>query len=78
MELESLIEAAAAGGASDLHLEAGMPAALRVRGELRVSGEIIAPKTLTAMARALLGEEQWPVFLERRSFDMSRTIRGVR
>ena len=78
MELESLIEAAAAGGASDLHLEAGMPAALRVRGELRVSGEIIAPKTLTAMARALLGEEQWPVFLERRSFDLSRTICGVR
>lgn len=78
MELESLIEAAAAGGASDLHLEAGMPAALRVRGELRVAGEIIAPKTLAAMARALIGEEQWPVFLERRSFDLSRTIRGVR
>src|SRR5450631_2981264 len=78
MELESLIEAAAAGGASDLHLEAGMPAALRIRGELRVSGEIIAPKTLTAMTRALIGEEQWPVFLERRSFDLSRTIRGVR
>jgi len=78
MELESLIEAAAAGGASDLHLEAGMPAALRVRGELQVAGEIIAPKSLTAMVRGLIGEEHWPVFLERRSFDLSRTIRGVR
>jgi twitching motility protein PilT len=29
-------------------------------------------------ARELLGAEQWPVFLERRSFDLSRTIRGVR
>ena len=51
MELESLIESAAANGASDLHLEAGMPAALRVRGTLRVAGEPIAPKALLDMAR---------------------------
>ncbi len=78
MELESLVESAAGNGASDLHLEGGMPAALRVRGALRVSGDPIAPKLLTEMARALIGETQWPAFLERRSFDMSRTIRGVR
>jgi len=78
MELEGLIESAAGGGASDLHLEGGMPAALRVRGALRTSGEPIAPKTLTEMARELIGETHWPVFLERRSFDMSKTIRGVR
>ncbi len=78
MELESLIESAAANGASDLHLEAGMPAALRVRGALRVSGEPVAPKTLAALARGLIGEEQWPAFLERRSYDLSKTIRGVR
>jgi twitching motility protein PilT len=78
MELESLIESAAASGASDLHLEAGVQAALRIRGVLRVSGEPIAPKTLMAMARGLIGEEQWPVFQERRSFDLSKTICGVR
>jgi len=78
MELESLIESAAANGASDLHLEGGMPAALRVRGALRVLGEPVAPKILTEMARELIGEAQWPVFLERRSYDLSRTIRGVR
>jgi twitching motility protein PilT len=78
MELETLVESAAANGASDLHLEGGMPAALRVRGALRVMGEPIAPKLLTEMARELVGETQWPVFLERRSFDLSRTIRGVR
>jgi twitching motility protein PilT len=78
MELETLVESAAANGASDLHLEGGMPAALRVRGALRVLGEPIAPKVLTEMARELVGETQWPVFLERRSFDLSRTIRGVR
>ena len=78
MELETLIESAAGGGASDLHLEPGMPAAVRIRGALRVTGEPVAPRALTELARSLLGEEQWPVFLERRSFDMSRTIRGVR
>ena len=78
MELETLIESAAASGASDLHLEGGMPAAVRVRGALRVQGEPIAPKLLAQMARELIGETQWPVFLERRSFDLSKTIRGVR
>ncbi len=78
MELESLIESAAANGASDLHLEAGMPAALRVRGTLRVAGEPVSPKLLLDMARTLIGESQWPAFLERRSFDLSKTIRGVR
>ena len=78
MELESLIESAAGGGASDLHLEAGMPAAVRVRGALQVSGGAVPPKALAEIARRLIGEEQWPFFLERRSFDMSKTIRGVR
>lgn len=78
MELNSLIESAAANGASDLHLEAGMPAALRVRGALRIVGEPIAPRSLSEMARGLLGDEQWPVFVERRSFDLSRTIGRVR
>ena len=78
MELESLIESAAANGASDLHLEAGMPAALRVRGTLRVAGEPVAPKLLMDMARTLIGENQWPVFLERRSYDLSKTVRGIR
>src|SRR5258705_8696248 len=78
MELESLIETAASKGASDLHLEAGMPPALRLRGTLQIEGEPVpAPMLLTA-ARQLVGEQQWPVFLERRSYDLSRTIRGVR
>ena len=78
MDLESLISAAAASGASDLHLESRMPPATRVRGALRVAGEPVAPQILTEMARALIGEEQWPFFLERRSFDLSRTIGGIR
>src|SRR5690349_6010282 len=78
MDLESLVSLAQSERASDLHLEAALPAALRVRGSLHTVGETIAPKTLLEMARRLIGEEQWPHFLERRSFDMSKTISGVR
>jgi len=78
MDLESFISAAAASGASDLHLESRLAPATRVRGTLSVAGEPVPPQALAEMARWLIGEEQWPFFLERRSFDLSRTIRGVR
>ena len=78
MNLESLIETSAANGASDLHLEPGMPAAVRVRGALRVTGDPLAPGLLAEFARRLLGEDQWLLFVERRSFDLSRTLGGVR
>lgn len=78
MNLDSLISSAAEAGASDLHLEPGLPVALRVRGALRVSGEPVAPGLLTEFARRLVGEDQWTAFVDRRSFDLSRTIGGVR
>jgi twitching motility protein PilT len=78
MDLESLVGLAQQNGASDLHLESGLPAALRVRGTLRTVGEPIPAKTMLEMARHLLGDEHWQHFLERRSFDMSKTIQGVR
>jgi twitching motility protein PilT len=78
MDLESLVGLAQQNGASDLHLESGLPAALRVRGTLRTVGEPIPGKTLLEMARHVLGDDHWQHFLERRSFDMSKTIQGVR
>jgi twitching motility protein PilT len=78
MDLESLVGLAQQNGASDLHLESGLPAALRVRGTLKTIGEPIPGKTMLEMARQLLGDDHWQQFLERRSFDMSKTINGVR
>jgi twitching motility protein PilT len=78
MNLDSLIESAVGSGASDLHLEPGMPAAVRIRGALRVTGEPIAPGLLMEFARRLVGEDHWASFVDRRSFDLSRTIGGVR
>jgi len=78
MNLESFIALAREKGASDLHLEAGLPAALRIRSILGTIGEPVPAQRLAEDARALIGEDLWPVFLERRSFDLSRTIQGVR
>jgi len=77
MTLESLIAGAKEQGASDLHLEAGLPAALRIRGTLRTAGEPIALQILSSFAHEILGDH-WPQFLERHSADLSRTISGVR
>src|SRR5947199_9217190 len=78
MDLESLVSLAQSNGASDLHLEAGLPAALRVRGSLRTLGEAIPAKVLLEWARDIIGEVHWQYFLERRSADLSRTLQGVR
>jgi twitching motility protein PilT len=78
MNLEALISVAREQGASDLHLEAGLPAALRVRGTLRTFGEAVAARTLVEVARTVIGPAQWNEFLERRSFDLSKTVSGVR
>src|SRR4051812_8040852 len=77
MTLESLIAAAKQQGASDLHLESSLPAALRIRGTLHTTGEPVAPQILSGFAREILGDH-WPQFLERHSADLSKTIQGVR
>ena len=78
VRLESLIAAAQKQGASDLHLEAGLPPAMRIRGTLRAAGEPVVASDLAALAQELIGPEPWPRFVEKRSFDFSRTIAGVR
>ncbi|MHB8520027.1 MAG: type IV pilus twitching motility protein PilT [Limisphaerales bacterium] len=78
MILDSLIAAARQQGASDLHLEAGLPPVLRVCGSLRAASDPVPGRTLVDCAREIIGEPRWQDFLERRSADLSRTIQGVR
>jgi len=78
MNLETLISLAREQGASDLHLEPGLPATLRVRGALRTMGEALPAKLLAEFARGIIGTQHWNEFLERHSFDLSKTISGVR
>jgi twitching motility protein PilT len=77
MDLQTLVAMARSHGASDLHLEPGLPVALRIRGTLGTVGEPVPPNALLELARSVVGDH-WPRFLERRSYDLSRTIGGVR
>ena len=78
MNLRELIALAKQEGASDLHLEPGLAPVLRVRGSLRSIGEGIEATATYQWAHELIGAEQWPEFLQRRSFDLSRSIEGLR
>ena len=78
MTLENLIASAKQKSASDLHIEAGMPVAFRVRGTLHLSGQPISARNALDMVKKLCNPEQWASFLERRSCDFSKAIEGVR
>jgi len=58
MKLAALIAAGRSTQASDLHLESGLSACLRLRGQLRSVGELIPGAELVAIARELVGEER--------------------
>jgi twitching motility protein PilT len=78
MDLNSLIAMAKANGASDLHLEPGLPAAIRVRGSLKAAGAPIPGKMLLDAAQEMIGAKEWNRFLEQRSFDLSKNVEGTR
>ncbi len=78
MNLETLVHTASRLNASDLHLEPGLPAAVRVQGKMKIHGEPVPAGDLLSLARTILGEHGWAHFSERQSFDLSRTIGGVR
>jgi twitching motility protein PilT len=55
-----------------------LSAVIRVRGCLRSVGEPCGATELLDCAREMIGPDDWPRFLTQRSFDMSRTIEGLR
>jgi len=78
MNLRSLVALAKSEGASDLHIEPGLAPVLRVRSHLRSIGEPVAPALSQEWARDIIAPEDWPHFQQRRSFDLSKVIEGLR
>ncbi len=76
--LTDLVEAAYAAGASDLHLEPGLPPAFRVDGKLQIQHGPMPASEVKQMAREVAGSEGWTAFLKDRSLDLSRSLAGVR
>ncbi|MGZ8940587.1 MAG: type IV pilus twitching motility protein PilT [Limisphaerales bacterium] len=78
MKFGAIVSAARDRHASDIHLEPGFPPAFRISSHLQSAGDPISRDDLTAMAMEIIGDDLWPEFQERGSFDLSRTIEGVR
>jgi len=75
--LDPYVALAKQHGGSDVHLEAGMPPAVRVRGKLQAVGEPVSGESLLAVAKWVVGTDDWSEFVRRRSFDGTRQILGV-
>ncbi|HVW68957.1 MAG TPA: ATPase, T2SS/T4P/T4SS family [Steroidobacteraceae bacterium] len=65
-------------GASDVHMEASTPPVARVRGELMPIGEPLSGAQLAELTKDLLTGEEWRVFDERGSADISLVVGGTR
>jgi twitching motility protein PilT len=79
MELRQIIALAARRGASDVHVAAGRPVVLRVRGELVALAEpTVSAAAAEAMVRSLVTAEEWEVLRQQGSEDKALTLDGVR
>lgn len=79
MDLVALIHQAASAGASDLHLEPGLPVMLRVDGRLeQLGGATTTSRALRDSLRRLVGTEAWQGLQGRGSADLSKTVSGIR
>jgi twitching motility protein PilT len=78
MSLRDWVEIARKLGASDLHLEGGSPLVVRVGGELRPMGQVVAGSQIVQVGKDTLGADAWAQFLERGSADLSVVLGGTR
>jgi twitching motility protein PilT len=78
MNLQDWISKARTLGASDVHLEAGTPVVVRVRGELQPLETVASGQELVQASQNLLGAEGWTQFRKRGSADATVVIAGVR
>jgi twitching motility protein PilT len=65
-------------GASDVHVQAGTPVVVRVRGELSAISGALPAARVAEMSRELLNNEQWEQFRARGSADLSINVAGTR
>ena len=79
MELNEILKVAIKGGASDIHLKAGLPPMFRVDGALvpLKNGDRIMPDDIQAMAFSIMNPVQKARFEEHREADLAHGIPGL-
>jgi len=77
--VEHLLLRSAQLGASDVHLKAGSPPALRIDGELILQRDLphLKPEEIELMLKGLTTEEQWLAFEKNLELDFSYSLPGV-
>ncbi|WP_099352106.1 type IV pilus twitching motility protein PilT [Fredinandcohnia onubensis] len=64
--------------ASDIHITAGVPPIFRIHGNLKRYGkEILKPPIIEEMAKSIVPEDLWDIFLEKGELDFSYGIPAV-
>ncbi|MBL8918920.1 MAG: PilT/PilU family type 4a pilus ATPase [Myxococcaceae bacterium] len=76
--LHELVAAALKGGASDIHLEPGLPVTFRSRDGLKPQGQLASAEQLLALAKDLLPGPAWDRFQHQGSADLAMTLHGHR
>ena len=79
VSLRSLLDEMAKVRASDLHLTAGIPAQLRVDGDLtasKISG-VLTPDVTQRLAYSALNDEQKKIFENKKELDFSFGVKGL-
>lgn len=76
--IENWVQKAHHAHASDLHLEANVPPAFRVRGSLIIQEGVCPSRKLVHSIRSRLSEDQWRDFHDQKSLDVSMFISRVR
>ena len=73
-----LVSLAHRRGASDLHLQPGLPATIRISTGLTGVSHPMSPDQTLGIGKELLGEPHWAAFLHQGSADLARAIEDVR
>jgi twitching motility protein PilT len=73
--IKQLLEAAVQAGASDLHINVGMPPMLRINTELvLMKAEPVSVEHASGMLLSIIGAERFEAFEKKRDFDFSTTL----
>ncbi len=79
MELNEILQVALRGGASDIHLKAGLPAMFRVEGQLvpLKDGKRLPPEEVSRMAFGIMNEFQKERFRQTNEVDLAYGVPGL-
>src|SRR6185295_14138400 len=76
--IQQLLEEANSRGASDLHLSAGEPPAVRVHGDLsRLEGTPLAPAQVLELIHSIMTDAQRDHFAEQHECDFAADLQGI-